>query len=862
MINNLIQFFLNLSILAIVIVGGLFSAFTYASLDNLDVVKMLENYKPPVATKILDINGRVISEFYKERRKIVNYNEISRFATKATISIEDKHFLNHYGIDLVRILKALIVNITNLKVEQGGSTITIQLSKLIFLDIERTFSRKIKELWYTFQIEKQYSKKEILIMYFNQINYGHGGFGIEAASQFYFNKPSKKINVAEASLLAGLPNSPYYYSPLRFPKNSQRRHRVVLITMVNNGMLNKIESAKIYYDFWINYRKRTQNIQSTFNQLSENKAPYFTEYIRNKIERELPRDNIYEKGLIVHTTLNLDHQLAAQNHLWEQLKRQKDFNDSLTKNLPEEILVELFQSVSHHSKSLGMGKIDFEKNIIRHQIDNELKEVNSSLNNISLISGTASPNIRFNDKRVVEEDYPQGALISIEPATGNITAMVGGSGFDYNNQFNRSMDLKRQVGSVIKPFIYAVALNKNIIRSSSILLDAPKSFNGYIPKNYSQSYRGEVTVRDALRKSINILAVEMLEKVGLDTMRRELAAMFRIYSDTELNIQFPRNLTMALGSGSFSPLSIATAYAVIANNGVEVIPHTIRYISDGNGSIIKNYEVELLSIQKRQLIDRSTAFIIKDIIKDVFIPGGTAFVPRLFKDFKHRRDSFGKTGTTSNWKDAWFAGANQHLSTVVWFGYDNNKSLGRGRTGGRIAAPVWIKYNSEILKNKPVDSDSIPTDVIVKQICNDCDSIASPFCPRNQLRKEYYKLENYPTEVCKKIDKNQGGQQILGVIKNLNSKNNPSDTTVNFLNFVNQLNNNQVNEVTLNQQIPQSRTNVQTEEEISDLDATIETEINNSTLSQGEAELDDTINQTENSSVSQSNLENQEDYTE
>ncbi len=779
LINRMIFFF--------VIIFGVFSAFVLVSLEDLQGIKILETYRPPVVTKILDVHGRLVSEFYKERRRIVDYSEISKNITKATISVEDKRFLSHYGVDVVRILKALFVNLSNLRKEQGGSTITIQLSKLIFLDHKKTFERKIKELWYAFQIEKQYSKKEILNFYFNQVNYGHGGYGVEAASQFYFNKAASKLNLEEASLLSGLPNSPYYYSPYRFPKNSQRRHRTVLIAMVNNGMLEPDVASSAYLDFWIKFGKETRSVQETFGQLADNKAPYFTEYIRNKIEKDLDKGIIYEKGIIVHTTLNLDHQQAAQKYLWEQLDVQKKFSKKLSQNLPEKNIQSLFRSLSHHAKVIGVSKVDFERNVIRKKLENSLNKMVPSLEHLSWIAGITPPTITLDRGKNIERNHqknPQGAIISLEPATGRITAMVGGSPFNYNNQFNRAMDLKRQVGSVIKPFIYAVAVDKSLIRASTILNDAPKSFDGYIPKNYSQKFRGRVTVRDALRKSVNILAVEVMDMVGVEPMRNGLAGMFSTYTKTHMRERFPKNLTTSLGSGSFSPLSIATAYAVLANDGVEVIPNTIRYITDGNGSIIKNYEVELLGLERRRLIDRSTAFIIRDIIKDVFRPGGTAYNYELLKDFRHWKNSYGKTGTTSNWKDAWFAGANAYLSTVVWFGYDDNKSLGRGRTGGRVAVPVWIRYNSEVLQNRSQEGNSLPNEVVEKQICIDCDGLAGPLCDPKKIRKEYYKIDNYPKTVCKVKKKSEEENKFLGVVKKIKQKS-QTDQVSRFMNFVN-----------------------------------------------------------------------------
>ncbi len=733
------------------------AGFVTATLYELKGIDLLETYKPPIISKIYDINGKVISEFYKERRKIVDLNDISPHIIDATLATEDKRFREHYGVDPTRIFKALLVNLSSLRKEQGGSTITIQLSKLIFLGLEKTFTRKIIEVWYALQIETQYSKEEILNFYFNQINYGHGAYGVEAAANFFFNKTAKEVTIAEAALLAGIPKSPVYYSPIRYPDSAMRRHRVVLLAMVNNGYITEEQSYRVYQNFWQQFSRQVKNQERGYGQDTINHAPYFTEYIRAKLERDFQRDKIYEQGLNIYTTLDLNHQKAAQKYLWEVLEQQNKIGQGREKNLLNFLPFSTISSLSSLAAVFNLKELDLKDSYYEKRLGSQYKEIqeglksiagNFNLNNLldlSYIDLERDSEINFNNENA------QGAVISINPQNGYITSMVGGSPFSFYNQFNRAINIRRQIGSTLKPFIYSIAIDKDIINASTLLNDSPLIFDEYIPKNYDNRYRGEILARDALIKSVNVLAVETLDKIGVAETRKSLFKIFGANSESSQLEKFPKDLTLALGTGSFSPLSLATAYAVLANNGKEVIPKTIRYITDSNGEMLKNYQSDYNNYEEEQLISETTTFIIRNIIKEVFSRGGTAFYPDLLADFKHRETSFGKTGTTSNWHDAWFAGANAYLSTVVWVGYDDNKSLGRGRTGGRVSAPIWIKFEKEVLQNKEPVPFLRPSGVVSKFVCRTSGKLASADCPPHLVYQEFYKDSFSPDEEDDKI---------------------------------------------------------------------------------------------------------------
>ncbi|OHD59046.1 MAG: hypothetical protein A2096_13800 [Spirochaetes bacterium GWF1_41_5] len=349
------------------------------------------------------------------------------------------------------------------------------------------------------------------------------------------------------------------------------------------------------------------------------------------------------------------------------------------------------------------------------------------------------------------ENKTECAFISIEPSTGYISAMIGGSGFSYNNQMNRAVQMYRQIGSIMKPFVYAAAIDTKKITAATLFNDTPIAFENpdgslYIPQNYSGKYYGYIRARTALQKSINATTLQVLELATIEKTREYCSKMFRSLTAEDQEKKFPYNMTMGLGSGIFSPLELATAYAVFANDGKEVIPLSIRYITDRDGKILRNLEEEFYGDRiPSQVIDKATAFIAADIMRNVLEPGGTAYNENLIKEFEH--PSGGKTGTSGNWRDAWFAGFNKYLSTVIWLGYDDSRlSLGKGRAGGTLAAPVWIKYNRDVLMNKKNYPFEKPESVIEAEICTDSGKLPGPRCRRTMT--EYFLPGTVPEEFC------------------------------------------------------------------------------------------------------------------
>ncbi len=742
---------LVISLLVAGVFLGIFSAFIFHSLQDLRSVRLLESYSPPVPTRILDVKGRLIAQFYAEKREIIPFEEIPPLLVQATLSTEDEHFLTHYGFNPWRILKALIFDVVTLSADQGGSTITVQLSKLLFLHHKKSITRKVMELWYAIQIERLYTKKEILWFYFNQVNYGHGCYGVEAAAKFFFGKKARDLSLAECALLAGIPKSPVYFSPLRYPKQSMQRHRVVLAGLVRGHYVTPEESSEQYQDFWIDFTSKIRSRESTISDLDAPEAPYFVEYVRDRLEKLFTREQLYKGGLVVYTTLNLDHQRSAEKHLREKVDEQNKYYKQTMSWIENEVEAHVYDQVQAFAGSfflpIDTAKTKREKKAQKILYDN----IKDPLKSVALLLGQADlfGALQNAPESAGLDESVECAFISIEPTTGYITAMSGGSGFHYNNQFNHVFLAKRQIGSAVKPFIYAPAIDKKLITAATVLQDVPiaigegRSDELYTPNNYGGDFQGSIRVREALRRSINTCALRVLDMVTPETVREYSKKILDIRTDQELYEKFPKDFTMGLGTGSFTPYDMVTSFAAFANEGREVIPLSIRYVTDRSGDVLTNFEKTLIKASRREVVSPATAFIMSDMLRGVFEGGGTANVMEL-DGFTHREVSSGKTGTTGNWTDSWFVGYNKRLCTAVWFGYDSNKSLGKGRTGGSMAAPVWVNFNKDVLAGVRPIPFTPPEGVVKLRVSTESGKLESP--STRVAYDEYFIRGSEPTE--------------------------------------------------------------------------------------------------------------------
>ncbi|WP_025270146.1 penicillin-binding protein 1A [Hippea sp. KM1] len=605
-------FKLFLGLISAVILIGLVAGFVYFGSVYMSVkkdfnkaisVKML-----PLPTKVYSADGKLIAKFGLQNRIPVKLKDVSPWMRYAILAAEDARFYEHGAIDLVGIARALIVDVVKGKIVQGGSTITQQLVKNVYLTPARTIDRKVKEIILAYRIEKEMSKDEILQLYLNTVYFGDGAWGVEAAARTYFDKHAKDLTISESAMLAGLVAAPSYYNPYKHPKRARKRTIYVLRRMYENHFIN------------LSQYKRAMNAKIVLRKPSANLfglivAPYFTDYIRSWLIDKYGEEIVYKSGLNVYTTLDTNLQRFAF---------------------------------------------------------------------IAVKSGILSIKKRY--------DGLQAALIAMDPKTGYIKALIGG--FDYSkSQFNRALQARRQPGSSFKPIIYLTALTEGYLPDDTIA-DMPIvfRFNGkeWRPQNYERVFHGTVTLKYALAHSVNVATINLLNSVGIGnviSMAHQLGIREKI----------PHNLSIALGSLSVKPIEMVRAYAAFDNYGLLPEPIFITKIVDKYGRVIYRAKPRL-----RRVFDDVDGYILTGMLRNVILYG-TGRAARVIK-----RPLAGKTGTTNNYRDAWFIGYSPDLVCGVWVGYDDNRMIFKGATGARAALPIWIKFMSNALEGEPVKDFPIP----------------------------------------------------------------------------------------------------------------------------------------------------------
>ena len=710
-------------------------------------VKSLVTFRPNITTKIYDKNNLLISELFRQKRDVVSLDRIPRNLINAFIAIEDNEFYDHFGINIKGIVRAFFINIFAGRIRQGGSTITQQLSKILLTSRKRNIYRKIKEAVIAVMMEFFYTKDKIMELYLNQIFLGHGAYGVESASKFYFGKNVWDLNLAQSALLATLPTSPNRLSPIRHPKKSMGRHKIVLAKMVERGFISISDAETVYLSFWPKYLEFINELPPSHNTRSKrlDRAPWFTEYIRRKLIKKYGEEIVYQRGLLVYTTLDIFKQAAGQRILKEALERQTVVSrslsfkneDYLVKNYSD--LVNMF-SLLYNIKRFRKGSIELKKynDYFKSQIIDRFESINYLIgfDNIGNFFDFYRES-HYEDKDIQKVE---GCLISIDHRNGYIEAMIGGSEFSSINQLNRVVQSKRQPGSAIKPLLYAAALDSKIFTPASSILDSPIVFldnegGDWIPENYEGRYSGFVRLRRALEKSINVISLRIADTLGIDYVIEYYAKLLKI-NDNNVQRRIPRNFSIVLGSLEVSPFELARSYAIIANRGRDVIPFSIRYIKDQDGNILENIEEEVFDLINKkkndgslQIINPETAQMLTNLLESV-ITSGTGLSAAI------GRPAGGKTGTTNNWRDAWFVGFAPQLTSCIWMGYDSKGlSLGIGQSGGTSVAPIWGKYMKEALKKNAIYNFKYST-LIKCEICTHSGQKSTPYC-RNTIHEVY-----------------------------------------------------------------------------------------------------------------------------
>ena len=688
---------------------------------NLPDISELSDYRPKLPLRIFSTEGTLIGEFGEERRHLTPIREIPKVMTDAVLAIEDARFYEHGGVDYRGMLRAGLANLGHLK-SQGASTITMQVARNVYLSSEKTYARKIYEILLTFKLEHMLTKDQILEIYMNQIFLGNRAYGFAAAAEAYFDKPLKDITIAEAAMLAGLPKAPSAYNPISNPKRARSRQLHIIERMVENGFITADQALAA--------KKEELKVKSAADSPKVH-AEYVAETVRQLMFAQYG-DETYTRGLNVYTTLRATDQEVAYKALRRGLM---DFERRQVYRGPEKFVVlpsdpqELDDAIDdalddHPDNGDVMAALVLEADA-RH-----IKAVRQSGEVVDItgeglkpaqsgLSDKAPPNIKIrrgavirvsrtpkNAWEITQLPEVEGAFVAMDPRDGSIRAMVGGFDFE-KNKFNHVTQAWRQPGSSFKPFIYSAALEKGFT-PATVINDAPLFFDAGVtggqpwePKNYDGKFEGPMSLRQGLAKSKNMISIRILQAVGAQNAQ-EWITRFGFDED-----KHPAYLTMALGAGSVTPMQMVCAYSVFANGGYRINPWLIAKVSEQKGKLLIETKAPVLD-ESTRVIDARNAFMMESLLQTVTRSGTAASAQATLK----RPDLYGKTGTTNDSMDAWFAGFQPTLTAVTWIGYDTPRKLGDRETGGGLSLPVWIRFMEHALKDVPVMEPEAPEGVM------------------------------------------------------------------------------------------------------------------------------------------------------
>jgi len=681
---------------------------------DLPQVEELEHYRPSSVTQLYDGQGRVIGTFALQRRVVASYDDYPQVLRDALVSIEDKDFYTHSGINLWRIVGAAYRDFESGGKVQGASTITMQLARNLFLSPDRSFYRKMQEALLAIQIERRFTKPQIFTLYANQIFLGHGAYGYEAASEYYFSKPAKQLKLEEAALLAGLPKAPQYYSPINHPDRALKRRNLVLNAMLEDGKITAAQAADA------KAKPITLNVQKDPNSL----APHYVEEIRRYLEAKYGSDQVHQGGLRVYTSLDMDMQKSARQALLDGLaayERRHGWRGKLvnvvTQGQPLDKYVDpdwdeepevsgyihaLVTQVSATAAQIKFGS--YKATLAAADMPAWIQPQTKPSKSKSKIEELLHPGDIVYVKVLaldpggkakvgLEEDSgAEGALVAIDNATGEIKAMVGGRDFNLS-KFNRATQALRQVGSSFKPYVYTAVIDQGASPDDTII-DAPVTFQTasgpYTPHNYDEKFEGTISLRRALAQSRNIPALKLADHVGIKTVI-DYAHRLGITEN------IPAYLPVALGSAEITPLEQTAAFSVFPNDGLRVAPRYIIKVTDYEGRILEEDYSDA-----KDAISSHTARIMTSMLHEVVLHGTAAAAAKMPYPLA------GKTGTTNDFTDAWFVGFSPNLTCGVWVGYDEKKALGDKETGARAALPIWMQFMSAALAGKDPGSFATP----------------------------------------------------------------------------------------------------------------------------------------------------------
>ncbi len=754
------------------IVMGCLLGFGLAETKNIENSEYITSFETALPTKLLDINGELITEFSSdEKREIISLNKLPQHMIDALLTREDRIFYKHHGFSFKAVLRAVVGKLTGRSLG-GGSTLTQQIAGTLYCDrTEMSIKRKIKELWWAIQMERHYSKNEILELYLNKIYFGGGTYGVNAASKYYFGHSAEEITPAEAAILVIQLSNPAFYNPFDHPNRAMDRQKDVLNSMVNLGYITEEEAQDSFDNFWSDF-DYTRTSSSAY-MMRDDKAPWFSEYVRRELGNLIyGSQNIYTSGFTVNTTLNLKHQLAAQKvmdkYIPEANRRYQAEHNSrsgmaFSTYIPMTELLSLVFNIP--SIKVSEQRAEVIANAAYLNQINPILDVVSMMTGIDTLKVSVVNRANADAKKESEKTTIEGTMISLENTTGYITALVGGSKFDQENQFIRAVQARLQPGSTFKPLYYTEAIDSKKFTPVTAISDTPVVFHTadgkpYIPQNFKGEWEGDVLVWYALCRSMNVPSLKVLDGIGFDAAINRAVTLLGISKEELPSRAFVPGYPIGLGVCSVRPIEMARAFSIIASSGKEITPMAIRTVEDRNGNVILNPEREIREAQQAkgnayQVLSPQTAFVMEKMLENTVNGPGTLSAQSWkfdYKDEKGRRYSIhagGKTGTTQNWADAWTVGFTPYNTSAFWFGFDKpGQSLGLKITGATLAGFAWGDYMREIHRGLPAKDFSKPADGVVQvTVCSVSGKIPTPECG-SHVTTQWILEGTQPTEIC------------------------------------------------------------------------------------------------------------------
>ena len=763
------------------------------ALSNTKFIKDNEQFtefSTSLPTKLLDINGELITELAsEEKREIISIRDLPQCMLDALITREDRLFYSHHGYSVKALFRAVFGKLTGMSLG-GGSTLTQQIAGTLFCDrTDMSIRRKLKELWWAIQMERRYTKDEILELYLNKIYFGGGTYGVSAASKYYFGHDATEITPAEAAILVIQLSNPAFYNPFEYPNRAMDRQKDVLNTMVSAGYISKEQADESFDDYWADFDYTRTATAAVFNH--DDNAPWFSEYVRRELGNLIyGTEDIYSSGFTVNTTLNLKNQAVAQdvmdryihyaNRTYQRLTGERT-NQAFSVYAPMTELLAL-------TFNLNSLKVSEQRNEAISKAT-YTSQINPVMDVMSLMFGVDSLKLGIVNKAnqqakvKVSKTTIEGTMIALENDTGYITSLVGGSKFDSENQFIRAVQAKLQPGSAFKPLYYSAAIDSRNFTPTSIISDTPVVFHTadgkpYIPQNFRGEWKGDVELWYALAHSMNIPSLKVLDGIGFEAGINRSIALLGIPKEEVPYRGFVPGYPIGLGVCSVRPIELARAYSVFANGGKEVTPIAIRSVEDKNGNVILNPEKEVrTALQAKgaaaQVISPQTAFVMTELLQNTVRSGSLAGPSSNGNKLRYRDSNgrlykipaAGKTGTTQNWADAWAVGFTPYYTSVFWFGFDKpGQSLGLQLTGSTLSGYAWADYMKKVHNGLPMKEFSKPaTGVIEATVCSVSGGILTPECGNHKVTA-WYLEGTQPTQVCS-VHSTANSSRTIGIYR-------------------------------------------------------------------------------------------------